>query len=71
MSDSRTTNNILTHFPDLYLYGSLLHAAPYLGDDARISIWSGLYQKALSGANVQSNEAKYGGVGLTMKIRSN
>ena len=30
LSDSAETNWLLTHHPDVYLYGALLHSAPYL-----------------------------------------
>jgi len=47
LSDSNTTNWLLTAAPDIYLYGTLLQAAPYLQDDARISTWSSLYQRGI------------------------
>ena len=67
---SASVNNVLTRFPDLYLYGSLLHAAPYLGEDQRITVWASLYEKALSDANMSSDKAKYGTSAPSMKIRS-
>jgi hypothetical protein len=69
LSDVNTTNWLLTQAPDLYLYGTLVHSAPYLKDDAKISIWDGLYKSALDNLNANSSEAKYGGSGLTMKTR--
>jgi len=33
------TNWLLTSAPDLYLYGALLEAAPYIKEDARIQTW--------------------------------
>ena len=44
LSTSNTTNWILTSHPDIYLYGSLLQSAPYVGSDNRISIWSDAFQ---------------------------
>ena len=41
-------NWLLTKAPDVYLYGSLKHWAPWLEDDNRIQVWEGLYQQALS-----------------------
>ena len=67
---SASVNNVLTRFPDLYLYGSLLHAAPYLGEDQRITVWASLYEKALNDANMSSDKAKYGTSAPSMKIRS-
>ncbi len=36
---SNTTNWLLTLAPDLYLYGSLLEAAPHMKNDERVSLW--------------------------------
>lgn len=34
-----STNWLLTLAPDLYLYGSLLEASPYIQNDERLSVW--------------------------------
>jgi len=47
LSDSVATNAILDDAPDIYLYGSLLEAAPYLGEDERITVWVQLYDRAV------------------------
>ena len=47
LSSTVATHFLLTQAPDVYLYGSLLQAAPYLQDDARISVWSSLYLAGL------------------------
>ena len=39
LSDSATTNWLLTSHPDIYLYGSLLEAAPYLKEYPEIQLW--------------------------------
>ena len=70
LSDSNTTNWLLDHSPDAYLYGALLQAAAYLNDDARVPTWSVLYSGAVQSINNQSNKARHGGSGLRMKIRS-
>ena len=70
LSDSATTNWLLTNAPDVYLYGALIHSAPYLKDDARIQIWAALYQSAIDNLNNSSNDARHSGTGLRMKIRS-
>ena len=51
LSSSNETNAILTKAPDLYLYGALLSAAPYLMNDERIQTWNSLYISALSLVN--------------------
>mgnify|MGYP003624906229 len=70
LSDSNTTNWVLDYYSSAYLYGSLIHSAPYLKDDARIQVWAALYQSAIDAINTESEKAKYGGSGRRMKIRS-
>ena len=70
LSDAATTNWLLTDSPDAYLYGALVHAAPYLKDDARIQVWAALYQSAIDNLNAASDSARYSGTGLRMKIRN-
>lgn len=69
LSDSNTTNWMLTYYPDAYLYGALIHSAPYLKDDARIQVWVGLYQNAIASINAESDKTKFGGSGLRIKVR--
>jgi hypothetical protein len=51
LSDSQTTNAILSKFPSLYLYGSLMQAAPYVYEDEKILIWNNLYNSGINRAN--------------------
>ena len=69
LSGANTTNWLLTEAPDAYLYGSLVHSAPYLKDDAKVALWDGLYKAAMDNLNATSDEAKYGGMGLVMKTK--
>ena len=70
LSNSNTSNWMLEYFPDAYLYGSLIHSAPYLKDDARLQIWAALYQSAIDAINMSGEKAKFGGSGRRMKIRA-
>jgi hypothetical protein len=45
-------------YPDVYLYGTLVHSAPYLHDDARIGTWSGLYSAAVGRLNAEARRAE-------------
>lgn len=69
LSDAQTTNWLLQAAPDVYLYGALMQAAPYLKDDARIAIWGGLYAEAVTGLNEASERARYSGANLRLRIR--
>lgn len=70
LSDSNTTNWVLTYHPDVYLYGALTHSAPYLAEDARAPVWAQLYQNAISATNMEDQKSKSGGSGHRMRIRS-
>lgn len=68
LSDSNTTNWLLTDSPDVYLYGALIQAAPYLQDDARINVWSGLYAAGVEAVQVSDDRAATSGG--TLKVRA-
>ena len=66
---SNATNWLLSTAPDVYLYGALLHSAPYLQDDNRVGVWAQLYSAAVTRLNEASTSAKYSGVSLKSKVR--
>ena len=70
LSDSNTTNWLLTDSPDIYLYGALMQAAPYLSDDQRIQVWGGLYRQGIEAMRTQSDRAKVGSSSLRMKPKA-
>lgn len=57
LSDSNTSNWLLVYAPDLYLYGALLEATPYLKDDERLATWSTLYTNSLGDMEVADQRA--------------
>jgi len=66
LSSTVASNWLLTSSPDIYLYGSLLQAAPYLQDDARIQVWATLYERALNDLRTADDRgASSGGALLT------
>jgi hypothetical protein len=69
LSGTNTVNWLLTEAPDVYLYGALVHTAPYLKDDARIQVWEALFAQGINNLNASSKDAKYGGSGLVMKTK--
>lgn len=70
LSESNTSNWLLQYFPDAYLYGALVHSAPYLVDDQRTQTWAALYQSAINGINNNNEKAKFGGSGLRMQVNT-
>jgi len=57
LSDSNTSNWLLAYAPDLYLYGALLEATPYLKDDERLAVWSSLYADSIGDIDVADQRA--------------
>jgi hypothetical protein len=70
LSDGNATNWLLTDYPDVYLYGALMQAAPYLDDDAKMQVWAGLYGSSINSINAESKKARYSGAGMRMRINS-
>ena len=70
LSTSVATNFLLTSSPDIYLYGSLLQAAPYLLDDARIPVWSALYERALSDLQLADDRGATSGGKLLTRAKT-
>ena len=68
LSDSNTTNWLLTAHPDIYLYGSLLQAAPYMSDDERIPVWGAFYDRAVAGIKKDDTRAAFSGGPLTSRV---
>lgn len=62
LSDSNTTNWLLTAAPDIYLYGACIELMPYLGDDERIQVWKGAFDEAVRLLTGDDDAAKWNGV---------
>jgi len=64
LTDSATTNDMLTNNPDLYLYGSLLEAEPFLMNDQRVPLWLAAFEKAISDIQLQDDKDSHSGTEL-------
>lgn len=69
LSGTTTTNWMLGEHPDLYLYGTLLQAAPYLGNDDRLAVWGTLVDRAVEDIIVADEKASKSGVPMRAAIR--
>ena len=69
LSGSNADNWLLTEAPDVYLYGALLHSAPYLAEDERVAVWAQMYGASVARLNEASELARSSGSGLRIKIR--
>lgn len=67
LSAERTTNWLLTNFPNLYLFGSLVAAEAYLGTDPRLKLWGELYENLLAKLSAATERGQYGGAALSVK----
>jgi len=62
-----TTNWLLSLAPDLYLYGALMEAAPYLKEDARIAVWAAGLKTTLDDLNYLGNISTFNAGPLVMR----
>tara|TARA_B100000035_G_C20935866_1_gene525202 strand:+ start:67 stop:687 length:621 start_codon:yes stop_codon:yes gene_type:complete len=70
LNSGNPTNWVLINYPNAYLYGALLHSAPYLMEDQRINTWAQFYQKAIDDINAEAVNSKTAAAGRRIKIRS-
>lgn len=69
LSDSNTSNWVLDRHPDVYLYGTLLQAAPYLRDDERVGMWASLYAQAIDDMILQNERAAFSQGRMAMTVK--
>jgi len=70
LANDSDTNWLLTAYPDLYLYTSLMHSAPYLKDDERTVVWANLATKAKNELVESDQSASYAGSTPRIRVRS-
>ena len=68
--DDTDTNWLLREYPDIYLYTSLMHSAPYLKDDERITVWAQLASKAKEELLARDTSASFNGSTPVIRVRS-
>ena len=69
LGDDNASNWLLAYAPDLYLYGALLQAAPYLKEDDRLAVWGGMFADIMNSMNEESRAASHSGP-LKMRLRN-
>ena len=69
LSDSNTSNYILSNHPAIYLYGSLYHAANFLGgiEPRQVQQWQQMYSTALERLERNDREDQYGNAPLQQR----
>lgn len=61
------TNWIMTNAPGVYLFGSLIEAAAFIGLDSRMQLWHGMYLSACRGLAQSDQIDRHSGSALTMR----
>lgn len=61
------TNWLLTRYPGAYLYGTLLQATAYTGDDPRIPLWQSALAQTLNEIKADSRKSEWSGQVLRMQ----
>ena len=67
LSNTQTTNTVLTRHPDAYLYGSLSAAYTYLMDEARSLQYDSMFTRIMAEIIKDTDTARFGGGALAMK----
>ena len=61
LSASNTTSDMLTNNPDVYLYGTLLEAEPFIMNDERVALWATAFKQAIDDIQFQDNKDRHSG----------
>ena len=64
LSVTTTTNLLLTDGPDIYLYGSMLEAEPFIMNDERVPLWAAALERAVTDMQEQDNKDRHSGSAL-------
>lgn len=60
LSETNTTNNVLTKYPELYLYGSLAALHRYARDEETATYYDMIFEQKLASANAEEDRGRYG-----------
>jgi hypothetical protein len=62
-----STNWVLTNAPSVYVYGSLLHSAPFLKDDKRVGVWKAMFEQAMKDVEDADKRERWSGNSLAIR----
>ncbi len=66
-----TTNFLLTNHNDIYLYGTLVQAEPFLMNDERIGVWGAFLGKAIEELRVSDERSQTESGTIVMRAKRN
>ena len=64
LTDVAPTNWVITNAPDVYLYGALLEAEPFLMNDQRVQLWATALTQSINTLQEQDNKDRHSGSAL-------
>ena len=64
LTSSASTNWMITNAPDVYLYGCLLEAEPFIMNDPRVQLWATAFQQSIADIQDQDNKDRHSGSAL-------
>tara|TARA_R110000803_G_scaffold49672_2_gene103340 strand:+ start:5949 stop:6575 length:627 start_codon:yes stop_codon:yes gene_type:complete len=70
LSDTNTTNWLLDDNADVYLYGALVRAEPFLINDNRVPMWKAMLAESINELNVASGKTRVGAGPLAPRVRN-
>tara|TARA_Y100001951_G_scaffold81252_1_gene69378 strand:- start:1309 stop:1950 length:642 start_codon:yes stop_codon:yes gene_type:complete len=71
LSTSNTDNFLLTNQVDIYLFGTLVQAEPFLMNDERIGVWGALLGKAIEELRISDERSQTESGTIVMRAKRN
>ena len=69
LSNSVATNDVLTEYPSLYLFGACLEGAIYLNDTEQTNRFGSVFEKTLDDVKRAEEAARYSGTVMTTSVQ--
>ena len=64
LTAAATTNWMIINAPDVYLYGCLLEAEPFIMNDPRVQLWAAAFEQSITSMQEQDNKDRHSGSAL-------
>jgi hypothetical protein len=64
LTSAASTNWMIINAPDVYLYGCLLEAEPFIMNDPRVQLWATAFKQSISDMQEQDNKDRHSGSAL-------
>ena len=64
LTSAASTNWMIINAPDVYLYGCLLEAEPFIMNDPRVQLWATAFEQSITSMQEQDNKDRHSGSAL-------